>query len=70
MINEKQLEELKRSHPKAKVVCYINSTARIKALSDETRLKIVDIELPQMLEDNKVMPVSLMIPEEDVLAPS
>lgn len=34
MINEEQLQELKRSHPEAGVVCYINSTARVKALSD------------------------------------
>lgn len=34
MINAAQLIELKAMHPKAKVVCYINSTAEVKALSD------------------------------------
>lgn len=34
MINETQLKELKNSHPDAEVVCYVNSTAKIKALSD------------------------------------
>lgn len=34
MINANQLETLKLSHPKARVVCYINSTAEVKALSD------------------------------------
>jgi quinolinate synthase len=34
MINQRQLFELKREHPGAKVVCYINSTAEIKSLSD------------------------------------
>ncbi len=34
MISAAQLKELKALHPKAKVVCYINSTAEVKALSD------------------------------------
>ncbi|MBC7333308.1 MAG: quinolinate synthase NadA [Actinobacteria bacterium] len=34
MINESQLLELKNKHPGAAVVCYVNSTARVKALSD------------------------------------
>lgn len=34
MINAAQLGELKRAHPMAKTVCYINSTAQVKALSD------------------------------------
>lgn len=34
MINAAQLKELKALHPKARVVCYINSTAEVKALSD------------------------------------
>ncbi len=34
MINAQQLLALKKEHPKAKVVCYINSTAEVKALSD------------------------------------
>ncbi len=34
MINGAQLAEMKQRHPQAKVVCYINSTAEVKALSD------------------------------------
>jgi quinolinate synthase len=34
MINADQLRELKKQHPKAKVVCYVNSTAEVKAESD------------------------------------
>lgn len=34
MINESQLIDLKDKHPDAVVVCYVNSTAKIKALSD------------------------------------
>jgi len=34
MITEKQLADLKQKHPGAVVVCYVNSTAKIKAMSD------------------------------------
>ena len=34
MINADQLRELKSDHPDALVVCYVNSTAEVKALSD------------------------------------
>ncbi len=34
MINAQQLKELKNKHPHAVVVCYVNSTAEVKALSD------------------------------------
>ncbi len=34
MINAQQLTELKHKHPDALVVCYVNSTAEVKALSD------------------------------------
>lgn len=33
-INEEQLKREKKKHPQAKVVCYINSSAKVKALSD------------------------------------
>lgn len=55
MINEKQLEELKRSHPKAKVVCYINSTARIKALSDVCCTSSNAVEVVRSLGDEEVI---------------
>ena len=34
MITGEQLREMKARHPKAKVVCYVNSTAEVKAESD------------------------------------
>jgi quinolinate synthase len=34
MINGEDVRELKKKHPKAKVICYINSTAEVKAESD------------------------------------
>jgi quinolinate synthase len=34
MINAEDVRELKKQHPKAKVICYINSTAEVKAESD------------------------------------
>ena len=34
MINAQQVRELKDQHPEALVVCYVNSTAEVKALSD------------------------------------
>jgi len=34
MITARQLEELRRKHPDALVVCYVNSSAEVKALSD------------------------------------
>ncbi len=34
MVTEKELLELKQKHPGAVVVCYVNSSARVKAISD------------------------------------
>ncbi|MBR1908757.1 quinolinate synthase NadA [bacterium] len=34
MINEEQLKEFKEKHPNLPVVCYVNSTAEVKALCD------------------------------------
>jgi len=34
MITADQLKELKQAHPSAVVICYVNSTAAVKALSD------------------------------------
>lgn len=47
MINGEDVRQLKKQHPKAKVVCYINSTAQVKAESDvcctsSNALKIVN----------------------------
>ena len=47
MINGEDVRELKKEHPEAKVICYINSTAEVKAESDicctsSNALKIID----------------------------
>jgi len=55
MINEQQLEELKLSHPKAKVVCYINSTAQIKALSDVCCTSSNAVEIVRSFGDEEVV---------------
>lgn len=34
MIDDKSLEEYKLNHPEVKIICYVNSTAKVKALSD------------------------------------
>ena len=34
MITDKQLANLKKEYPGAVVVCYVNTSARVKALSD------------------------------------
>lgn len=34
MADEEGIEEIKKKHPKAKVVCYVNSSSEVKAVSD------------------------------------
>lgn len=49
MINAAQLQELKDQHPEALVVCYVNSTAEVKALSDYCCTSGNALELVQTL---------------------
>ena len=55
MINADQLRELKKSHPEAKVVCYINSTAEVKAKSDICCTSGNAVEIVRSLGDNKII---------------
>ncbi|MFA5104712.1 MAG: quinolinate synthase NadA [Candidatus Margulisiibacteriota bacterium] len=55
MINEQQLQELKDLHPKAKVVCYINSTAHIKALSDVCCTSSNAVEIVRSLGNKEII---------------
>ena len=55
MINAKQLKDLKESHPKAKVVCYINSTAHVKALSDVCCTSSNAVEIVRSLENEEII---------------
>jgi len=59
-----------RTWLKAKI--FFKSLVRCKSqlTLPETFLKIVDIELSQMFKDHQIVAVTLMIAEEDVLAPS
>ena len=54
MITAEQLAELKQAHPQALVVCYVNTTAEVKALSDYccTSANAVDVvkSLPEDAE--------------------
>jgi len=49
MINAQQLQELKDKYPEALVVCYVNSTAEVKALSDYCCTSGNALELVQTL---------------------
>ncbi len=53
MINAEQLQELKQQHPDALVVCYVNSTAEVKALSDYCCTSGNALELTQGLPENR-----------------
>jgi len=49
MINAEQLRDLKQQHPDALVVCYVNSTAEVKAESDYCCTSANAVELVQAL---------------------
>ncbi len=53
MINAEQLKELKRKHPDALVVCYVNSSAEVKADSDYCCTSANAVEVVQSLPKDK-----------------
>lgn len=53
MIDANQLTELKQQHPDALVVCYVNSTAEVKALSDYCCTSSNALELVRRLPADK-----------------
>ncbi|MHC5061740.1 MAG: quinolinate synthase NadA [Planctomycetota bacterium] len=53
MITAEQLQQLKNEHPEAMVVSYVNSTARVKALSDYCCTSGNAVELVNSLETGK-----------------
>ncbi|MBF0483231.1 MAG: quinolinate synthase NadA [Candidatus Omnitrophica bacterium] len=57
MITADQLRELKRQHPKAKVVCYVNSPAEVKAESDVccTSANAVEILKKMFTEKDEIL---------------
>jgi quinolinate synthase len=62
MITEKDLLEWKRRYPKAAVVCYINSSAAVKALSDICCTSANGVEVVRSLEEKEV----LFIPDQNL----
>lgn len=76
MINGEKLKEFKALHPSAPVICYINSTAEVKSLSDicctsSNALKIVkSVESKDILfvpDRNLAAYVQSQIPEKNII---
>jgi len=62
MIDEKKLDEWKSAHPKAKVVCYVNSSAAVKAMSDVCCTSANATKIVQQLKGDEI----LFIPDENL----
>jgi quinolinate synthase len=62
MIDEHKLEEWKGDHPKAKVVCYINSSAAVKAASDVCCTSANAVEIVRQLGGDEI----LFVPDENL----
>jgi quinolinate synthase len=54
-LNGKELRRLKQKHPEAAVVCYINSTAEVKAESDVCVTSSNVMEIVAKLEQNEIL---------------
>ena len=76
MVNEAELEEFKKQNPGSKVVCYINSSTSVKALSDvcctsssaENILKNIDADKIIFIPDrNLASYVAEKVPEKEVI---
>ncbi|MBL7214902.1 MAG: quinolinate synthase NadA [Phycisphaerae bacterium] len=63
MINAQQLDELKNKHPDALVVCYVNSTAEVKALSDYCCTSGNAVELVELLPKDRDV---LFVPDRNL----
>ncbi|MCJ7687718.1 MAG: quinolinate synthase NadA, partial [Clostridiaceae bacterium] len=55
MINGDDVRELKNKHPKAKVICYINSTAEVKAESDICCTSSNALKIINNLNDDEII---------------
>ena len=63
MIDAPQLEEMKNKYPDALVVCYVNSTAEVKALSDYCCTSGNALELVESLPKNRRI---LFVPDKNL----
>jgi quinolinate synthase len=63
MIDAEQLQELKARHPGALVVCYVNSTAEVKALSDYCCTSGNALELVKTLPQDKEI---IFVPDKNL----
>ncbi len=55
MINAEQLAELKKQHPKAKVVTYVNSNAEVKALTDVCCTSANAVKIVQNIDADEII---------------
>jgi quinolinate synthase len=63
MIDAQQLKELKDQHPDALVVCYVNSTAEVKALSDYCCTSSNALELVKRIPADKEI---IFVPDKNL----
>ncbi|MBC8379564.1 MAG: quinolinate synthase NadA [Planctomycetes bacterium] len=63
MINAAQLQEMKDKYPDALVVCYVNSTAEVKALSDYCCTSGNALELVESLPKDRLI---LFVPDKNL----
>lgn len=63
MIDAKQLAELKQQHPDAVVVCYVNSTAEVKAISDYCCTSSNAAEVVKAIDPNKKI---IFVPDKNL----
>ena len=62
MVDPSLLIELKKEHPTAQVVCYINTTAEVKALSDICCTSANGIKVVKSLNTNKI----IFVPDQNL----
>lgn len=55
MAGAEEVEELKKKHPKAKVVCYINSSAEVKAVSDVCCTSSNALRIVRNIEEEEII---------------
>ncbi|MCK5328184.1 MAG: quinolinate synthase NadA [Candidatus Latescibacteria bacterium] len=63
MITVRQLREWKQRHPDAAVVCYVNSTAQIKAESDMVCTSANSVKVVQSIPEDKTI---LFVPDKSL----